>query len=174
MQSLDFYYELSFLKVLGSVEFSNVFVNMTVAVSIDDGFGITPVSSEATIDSNSLLVRLRTDTDAKIGTKIMSEVKKNETNDILKQSLESLSSEFSTLLGSKLTCGNEMDTSKVSVPMNISGENVYFSFGGSIDSNVPADSILISEASILQQIQSELPLTVGDHNITEVQSFSMN
>lgn len=113
--------------------------------------------------------------DAKIGTKIMSEVSSNETHDILIEQLESLVGGFSDELGNTLRCNSYQDSSKVTVPRDIATENIYFSLGGSIDSDVDADSIVIPEASILQLIQSELPLAIDDaHNITEVSSLSIN
>lgn len=49
-------------------------MNITAKYEMADGPEITPVSQEVSVDIDALLIRLRSDMDAKVGTKIMSEI----------------------------------------------------------------------------------------------------
>ena len=70
---------MSFLSLQGSADFSNILMNISARYEIADGLEITPVSQFVSIDFDTLLIRLRSDMDAKVGTKIMSEIQKEAT-----------------------------------------------------------------------------------------------
>ena len=113
----------------GSAEFSNICVNITAAFSIGNGFEVAPVSTDVAVDSDRLLVKLRTDMDARVGAKIMSEIQTDETSIVLRDQLASLIAMSSVPLGDALTCQHEVQYT-VQVPTDLASDSILFSLGG--------------------------------------------
>ena len=78
---------MSFLNIKGTAELIYSDLNLTASIKIKDGF---EVSSQIDIPmiSNLSVLNLRTNLDAKIGQKVMTQLNSNQTKALIQKSLE--------------------------------------------------------------------------------------
>ena len=109
--------------------------------------------------------------DAKVGTKIMSEIQKEETIENLANKVKSHLSTFSDTLTHLFECNSTQDSSKVV----LTDEKILFSLGSSIDKSLPSDVVAVPETAITQLYRSQMPYNFsGNFSFTEVSSGNLN
>ena len=179
IQAWAFSYQMSFLDVAGTAEFGNIFVDVTSTFSLGDGFVVTAVSQEVKVDPNYMILKFRSDVDARLATTVLSVMETDNTGNILKTDIEEAISgqnSYLTKLSKLLQCNSYQDSSSVMVPADLNKQGIEFTIpafpGTTLDGKAGGDTITIPVGKITELFENQLPFAVGSESISNIHDIT--